>query len=198
MISIGELKADAFDATLDISMGTSRHEAKLRPSGSGPRSAMSPRCRGRVVRPASMRAASCLVAAACGPTVVATLMLVLPGFPRPRCNVGRGRGGGGAGTRAARDRARASQRRAGRRRTLNTSCASCHGATGAGDGYFPSHYYNTAVGHRDPSDLLAVLLNGVQRTSQAKGSVLMPGFDGSPERRAAQAMRNSPRSRILS
>jgi hypothetical protein len=52
---------------------------------------------GRDVRPLPMRAASCLLAAACGSTIVATLMLVLPGSPRPRRNVGCGRGGGGAG-----------------------------------------------------------------------------------------------------
>nr|WP_283949943.1 cytochrome c [Limobrevibacterium gyesilva] len=61
----------------------------------------------------------------------------------------------------------------------NTSCASCHGATGAGDGYFPSLYHNTTTGHRDPSNLIAVLLNGVQRTTAATGVVFMPGFDGS-------------------
>jgi cytochrome c553 len=60
----------------------------------------------------------------------------------------------------------------------NTSCASCHGARGAGtsDGYYPPLSHNSTVGRRTPYNLLAVLLFGVKR-DLTDGSILMPGFD---------------------
>ncbi|MBV8397257.1 MAG: cytochrome c [Acetobacteraceae bacterium] len=67
-------------------------------------------------------------------------------------------------------------------RLFSGSCTTCHQSNGAGtpDGYFPSLFHNSAVGRRNPANLLAVLLNGVQRTA-AGHSILMPGFDGSVE-----------------
>jgi cytochrome c553 len=61
----------------------------------------------------------------------------------------------------------------------NTSCASCHGADGSGspDGRFPSMFHNSAVGARMPYNLIAVLLNGVERHVRS-GTVLMQNFDG--------------------
>ena len=60
------------------------------------------------------------------------------------------------------------------------SCASCHMPNGAGspDGYYPSLFHNSAVGRRNPANLLAAMLHGVQRATPG-GSVFMPGFDGS-------------------
>ena len=65
-------------------------------------------------------------------------------------------------------------------RLFSGSCTTCHMANGAGtpDGHFPSLFHNSAVGRRNPANLLAVLLNGVQRTT-ADRNVFMPGFDGS-------------------
>jgi cytochrome c553 len=61
----------------------------------------------------------------------------------------------------------------------NTSCASCHGANGSGspDGRFPSMFHNSTVGARTPYNLIAVLLNGVERHIRS-GTVLMQSFDG--------------------
>ena len=58
------------------------------------------------------------------------------------------------------------------------SCASCHGVDGAGsrDGTYPSLYHNTAVGRRDPSNLIATLLEGVERKT-SHGAAFMPSFD---------------------
>lgn len=60
----------------------------------------------------------------------------------------------------------------------NGSCASCHGADGAGspDGNFPSMFRNSAVGRRTPYNLVAVLLSGVERHVRS-GVILMQGFD---------------------
>jgi mono/diheme cytochrome c family protein len=57
------------------------------------------------------------------------------------------------------------------------NCASCHGRDGAGsrDDYYPSLFHNSATGHRDPVNLIGVLLNGVQREAGVK-SAFMPGF----------------------
>jgi fructose 5-dehydrogenase cytochrome subunit len=65
-------------------------------------------------------------------------------------------------------------------RLFSGSCASCHMPNGAGtpDGHFPSLFHNSAVGRRNPANLLAAMLYGVQRTTSG-GSVFMPGFDGS-------------------
>lgn len=60
------------------------------------------------------------------------------------------------------------------------SCTTCHMPDGGGssDGYVPSLFHNSAVGRRNPANLLAVLLTGVQRTAAGQ-STFMPGFDGS-------------------
>lgn len=61
----------------------------------------------------------------------------------------------------------------------NGSCASCHGADGAGSpgGYYPSMFHNAAVGRRTPYNIVAVLLNGVER-KVGDETVMMPSFDG--------------------
>ncbi len=61
------------------------------------------------------------------------------------------------------------------------NCASCHGAFGQGskDGYYPSLFHNSATGLANPNNLIAVILNGVDRTS-AIGQAYMPGFGGHP------------------
>jgi hypothetical protein len=144
---------------------------------------------GRVVRPGpDAGAACCLLAGACGSTIVATLMLVLPGSPRPRRNVGCGRGGGGAGGGglARLRRLPLSGKRAGAIRQQGRGGACPHIApdpvsgigAGSPDGHYPSLLHNSAVGRRNPANLLAAMLHGVQRAT-AGGSVFMPGFDGS-------------------
>jgi mono/diheme cytochrome c family protein len=57
------------------------------------------------------------------------------------------------------------------------NCASCHAASGAGvvGGYYPSMFNNSAVGARDPRNLVMVILNGVQRKGRAE-ETFMPGF----------------------
>nr|WP_294917455.1 cytochrome c [uncultured Neokomagataea sp.] len=57
------------------------------------------------------------------------------------------------------------------------ACASCHQPTGIGskDGYYPQLFHNTATGSIDPSNLVATILNGVDRTVGQK-HYFMPGF----------------------
>lgn len=57
------------------------------------------------------------------------------------------------------------------------ACANCHGRDGAGsaDGRYPSLYRNSAVGRRDPANLLAAVLWGVQRRTAA-AEAWMPAF----------------------
>ena len=57
-------------------------------------------------------------------------------------------------------------------------CASCHQAGGQGsrDGAYPSLLRNTATGRADPSNLVAAMLFGVERTVGGR-QVLMPRFD---------------------
>lgn len=57
------------------------------------------------------------------------------------------------------------------------ACASCHQPTGVGskDGYYPQLFHNTATGSVDPSNLVATILNGVDRTIGQK-HYFMPGF----------------------
>ena len=57
------------------------------------------------------------------------------------------------------------------------NCASCHQAqgTGTGGGYYPSLLHNSTLGAADASNLVQVILHGVQRTTPAS-NVLMPGF----------------------
>jgi mono/diheme cytochrome c family protein len=59
------------------------------------------------------------------------------------------------------------------------NCASCHQAQGQGskDGYYPSLFHNSATGSVNHSDLIATILNGVDRTTP-KGQAFMPGFGG--------------------
>jgi mono/diheme cytochrome c family protein len=61
------------------------------------------------------------------------------------------------------------------------NCASCHSAEGRGskDGYYPSLFHNSATGARDPQNLIATILYGVNRTTAEK-QAFMPGFGGKP------------------
>ncbi|GBQ30588.1 cytochrome c [Gluconacetobacter sacchari] len=56
-------------------------------------------------------------------------------------------------------------------------CASCHQTDGRGsaDGYYPSLVGNTTTGQRNPDDLVASILFGVDRTVDGH-QILMPGF----------------------
>jgi mono/diheme cytochrome c family protein len=63
----------------------------------------------------------------------------------------------------------------------NGNCASCHGVDGAGIGaslYYPSLFHNSATGAEDPSNLIQVILNGVDRTDAQGRSIVMPAFAG--------------------
>jgi mono/diheme cytochrome c family protein len=66
------------------------------------------------------------------------------------------------------------------------NCASCHSPLGQGskDGYYPSLFSNSALGSRNPNNLIAAILNGVDRTS-SKGQAYMPGFASGPNDLAA-------------
>jgi hypothetical protein len=46
---------------------------------------------------------------------------------------------------------------------------------GIKDGYYPSLFSNSALGSNNPNNLIAIILNGVKRTT-AKGQGYMPGF----------------------
>jgi len=61
------------------------------------------------------------------------------------------------------------------------NCASCHSAGGQGskDGYYPSLFHNSATGAKDPTNLIAAILYGVDRTVSGK-QAFMPGFGGHP------------------
>jgi mono/diheme cytochrome c family protein len=65
---------------------------------------------------------------------------------------------------------------------FQANCASCHSAQGQGskDGYYPSLFDNSATGSRNPNNLIATILNGVNRTT-AEGQAYMPGFGGKPD-----------------
>lgn len=58
-------------------------------------------------------------------------------------------------------------------------CSSCHQSTGSGvpDQIFPSLFHNSATGDINPSNLVAVILNGVDRTVGDE-HVYMPSFSG--------------------
>jgi cytochrome c553 len=64
----------------------------------------------------------------------------------------------------------------------NTACASCHGADGSGSpgGHYPSMFHNSSVGRRTPYNLVASLLEGVERHVRS-GAVFMQSFDGRRE-----------------
>jgi mono/diheme cytochrome c family protein len=56
-------------------------------------------------------------------------------------------------------------------------CASCHAADGSGvrDGTYPALFHNSVVGARDPSNLVMVILHGVERRSEDRHA-FMAGF----------------------
>lgn len=62
------------------------------------------------------------------------------------------------------------------------NCASCHSpkAQGSKDGYYPSLFHNSVTGSSNPNNLIATILNGVNRTT-AEGQAYMPGFGGKPD-----------------
>lgn len=57
------------------------------------------------------------------------------------------------------------------------NCASCHQMQGKGtpDGYYPSLFHNSTVGAPNPTNLVQVILNGVQRKAAGE-DVGMPAF----------------------
>jgi fructose 5-dehydrogenase cytochrome subunit len=59
------------------------------------------------------------------------------------------------------------------------NCASCHSAGGQGskDGYYPSLFHNSATGAKNPTNLIAAILYGVDRTVSGR-QAFMPGFGG--------------------
>jgi fructose 5-dehydrogenase cytochrome subunit len=61
------------------------------------------------------------------------------------------------------------------------NCASCHAAEGQGskDGYYPSLFHNSATGAKNPTNLIAAILYGVDRTVSGR-QAFMPGFGGRP------------------
>jgi fructose 5-dehydrogenase cytochrome subunit len=69
---------------------------------------------------------------------------------------------------------------------FQANCASCHSAFGQGskDGYYPSLFSNSALGSNNPNNLIAAILNGVNRTTSI-GQAYMPGFAGGPNDLAA-------------
>jgi len=58
-----------------------------------------------------------------------------------------------------------------------SSCASCHGVDGQGsrDGYYPALFHNSATGGATATNLIAAVLNGVDRETP-DGHVFMPPF----------------------
>ncbi|AYD00386.1 cytochrome c [Neorhizobium sp. NCHU2750] len=60
---------------------------------------------------------------------------------------------------------------------FTANCASCHGYNGQGtaDGYYPSLFHNAATGASNPTNVVAAILNGVDRDTE-KGHVFMPPF----------------------
>jgi fructose 5-dehydrogenase cytochrome subunit len=66
------------------------------------------------------------------------------------------------------------------------NCASCHSPLGQGskDGYYPSLFSNSALGSNNPNNVIATILNGVDRTT-SEGQAYMPGFAGGPNDLAA-------------
>ena len=66
------------------------------------------------------------------------------------------------------------------------NCASCHAPMGQGskDGYYPSLFSNSALGSSNSSNLIAVILHGVDRTTR-QGQAYMPGFADGPNDLAA-------------
>jgi mono/diheme cytochrome c family protein len=61
------------------------------------------------------------------------------------------------------------------------NCTSCHSAEAQGskDGYYPSLFHNSALAIHNGNNLIATVLNGVNRTT-SQGQAFMPGFGGNP------------------
>jgi fructose 5-dehydrogenase cytochrome subunit len=61
------------------------------------------------------------------------------------------------------------------------NCASCHASEGQGskDGYYPSLFHNSATGAKNPANLIAAILFGVDRSVLGR-QAFMPGFGGHP------------------
>lgn len=59
------------------------------------------------------------------------------------------------------------------------NCASCHGASGGGAGQglhaYPSLFHHSVIGAYDATNLISVILNGVNRRGQS-GQIFMPAF----------------------
>ncbi|MBH2760601.1 cytochrome c [Serratia ureilytica] len=66
-------------------------------------------------------------------------------------------------------------------RLFSGNCASCHGSSGQGthDAFYPSLFHNSATAEKNPSNLIAAILFGVQRQT-AEGDVFMPPFGAQP------------------
>jgi fructose 5-dehydrogenase cytochrome subunit len=66
-------------------------------------------------------------------------------------------------------------------RLFSGNCASCHGSSGQGtkDAFYPSLFHNSATAERNPSNLIATILYGVQRHT-AEGDEFMPPFGSQP------------------
>jgi mono/diheme cytochrome c family protein len=64
---------------------------------------------------------------------------------------------------------------------FSANCASCHGASGqgAGGGYYPSLFHNSATAGPNATNLLATILYGVDRDTTA-GHIFMPPFGSQP------------------
>lgn len=61
------------------------------------------------------------------------------------------------------------------------NCASCHEPLGEGskDQYYPSLFHNSVTGSSNSNNVIATILNGVNRTTK-EGQVFMPGFGHHP------------------
>jgi mono/diheme cytochrome c family protein len=77
------------------------------------------------------------------------------------------------------------------------NCATCHGADGAGRGTgfgaYPALFHRSAVGARDPHNLVSVILGGVQRTTNA-GQLAMPAFADQLDDQQAAVLANYVRT----
>jgi mono/diheme cytochrome c family protein len=64
---------------------------------------------------------------------------------------------------------------------FQANCGSCHSPLGQGskDDYYPSLFHNSASGAANRNNLIATILNGVERTTPG-GHAYMPGFGGKP------------------
>ncbi len=60
-------------------------------------------------------------------------------------------------------------------RVFSGSCAQCHQVGGGGNGVYPSLFHNTALGADRPDNLIATILQGVDRTVDGKAH-FMPAF----------------------